>query len=96
MASNTEDVIIVHVPSLVVTLWAAEKAKGVPLTEQEVLDIRDRSPAIAMHPSHLLKIEEGRGYQDIDPEQCWSQWLVAREGLLENEKSQVRGPDAST
>lgn len=86
MASDSDNVLIVHVPSLVATLWAAEKEKGAPLTEQEVLDIRDNSPAIAMRPSELQEVEASRGYQDIDPEQCWAEWQAARKNLLAHER----------
>jgi hypothetical protein len=76
------ELIIFCVPSLVSTLLNREKAKGSPLTEAEVLGIRDTAPAIAMPPDVAAKVEAERGYKDIDPENCWEEWQRARLELI--------------
>ena len=77
-----EELIIFCVPSLVSTLLNREKEKGSPLTEAEVLAIRDSAPAIAMPPDVAAKVEADRGYKDIDPENCWEEWKQARVDLI--------------
>jgi hypothetical protein len=74
--------IIVHVPALVVVLLHEEQKKGSPLTEPEVLRIRDNGACIAMPEDVAAVVAEKRGYDDIDPERAWEQWQVARKQLL--------------
>lgn len=52
----------VPVPSLVSTLLRAERDKGSPLTEAEVLAIRDKCPCIKMPVDVAAKVAAGRGY----------------------------------
>lgn len=82
--SNDEDLIIYPIPSLVSTLIAWERAKGSPLTEEEVIQIRDNCHAVAAPPDVARKIDEARGYLDIDPENCWEEWQRARKELTYN------------
>ena len=72
-------------PSLVATLLQAEQEKGCPLTEAEVLQIRDHAPVVAVRPSDIPALEEKRGYQDLDPETCWQQWQLARKELISSD-----------
>ena len=76
-----EKLILWFVPSLVATLLDREKAKGSPLTEEEVLEIRDKAPVIALPAEGIHELEAKRGYQDIDPEHCWEQWQQTRTDL---------------
>ena len=78
---DNEDLVFVFTPSLIATLLAAERNKGSALTEHEVLNIRDNAEVVASLPSDALKVEERRGYRDIDPEACWLQWQEARKEL---------------
>jgi hypothetical protein len=78
---DDEALVITHVPALVALLLRAEKDKGTPLTEQEVLSIRDNGACIAMPRSVAATVAEGRGYDDLDPERAWEQWQVARKQL---------------
>jgi hypothetical protein len=71
----------VFIPALVVLLHRAERLKGSPLTEQEVLAIRDQGVCMMMRVEHAITLDEKRGYNDIDPERAWEQWQEAR-GLL--------------
>ena len=83
--SDSEELIIFPIPSLVATLLNRERAKGSPLTEQEVIQIRDACPARALRPEDVRKIEERRGYKDIDPENCWEEWQETRKDLIDGE-----------
>ncbi|KAB0290898.1 hypothetical protein F2P58_03340 [Vibrio fortis] len=66
------------IPALVAILLNKEKEKGSPLTENEVLDIRDNAVCMMLPISAREKIEESRGYLDLNPEYVWEQWQQAR------------------
>ena len=74
----SDDLIIYPIPSLVATLLNRENSKGAPLTEGEVISIRDSAPSVALTRDDAAKIDERRGYLDIDPENCWAEWQRAR------------------
>lgn len=78
-----EYLFIVPVPSLVAVLLNKERAKGSALTEEEVLSIRDNCRCIAMPASAKLAVEDGRGYDDLDPENVWEEWQEARKQFEE-------------
>ena len=69
---------LVFIPSLVAILIDAEKTKGSPLTENEVISIRDSSTTMEIALELLPTFEESRGYRDIDPENCWNEWQEIR------------------
>ena len=69
---------IVIVPALVAVLLNKEREKGAPLTEAEVIAIRDSCAAIAMTREQHLEVIAARGYLDIDPENAWEAWQEAR------------------
>jgi hypothetical protein len=75
------EVIPVFIPALVVILHHAEKQKGSPLTEEEVLAIRDGGVCIMMAEERAIALDEKRGYNDLDPKQVWEQWQEARSQL---------------
>lgn len=77
--------IITHIPSLVATLLNRERAKGSPLTKEEVEAIRDGAPAQVLTPEQRAAVDERRGYDDIDPENAWEDWRAARTGLVEGD-----------
>lgn len=77
------DLIFYPVPSLVATLLNREMAKGSPLTEEEVMAIRDSCEVIAVPPNVAREMDEARGYMDIDTENCWAEWQLARQDLIE-------------
>ena len=83
--SENDDTNIYFMPSLVSILLAKEEAKGTPLTEEEVTAIRDSAHCVALTHEQALKVEEERGYYDIDPERCWEEWQEFREALAEDE-----------
>ncbi|MBK5568279.1 hypothetical protein AB4Z34_27845 [Ensifer sp. 2YAB10] len=79
--SEDEDLIIYPVPSLVAVLLNRESGKGSPLTEEEVIQIRDNCEAIAVPVDIACRMDEQRGYRDIDPERCWQEWQRVRAEL---------------
>ena len=79
--SDSGELVIYPMPSLVATLLNRERAKGSPLTEAEVIEIRDTCPSVAVPIDVAQKIDAERGYKDIDPERCWEQWQEARKTL---------------
>ena len=85
--SDSEELVIYPVPSLVATLLNRERAKGSPLTEDEVMQIRNTCTSIAVRSDVARKMDEQRGYKDIDPENCWEQWQQARKELAEDERT---------
>ena len=40
--TSDDSLCLVFIPALITVLYAAEKRKGAPLTEKEVIDIRDK------------------------------------------------------
>ena len=87
--SDSEKLVNYPMPSLVATLLNREQAKGSPLTEAEVIEIRDSCPSVLVPIDVVEKIDAGRGYKDIDPEQCWEQWQEARKHLIDDESTKA-------
>ena len=79
--TEIDPLIPVFIPSLVSVLLGREKAKGSPLTEAEVLEIRDRGVCMMLRLTEAAKLAKSRGYDDLDPEQCWEEWQRARKDL---------------
>ncbi|TWU15806.1 DUF2314 domain-containing protein [Allorhodopirellula heiligendammensis] len=75
------ELIPVFVPALGAILVAAEDKKSEPLTRQEVLSIRDNAACIMMTSFDAKKLAQSRGYDDIDPENCWYDWQMLRREL---------------
>ncbi len=78
MTSVDDDLVPVFIPALVLLLREAERSKGSPLTEDEALAIRDNGTCIMLRRSQADAMAESRGYRDLDPEDCWEQWRLAR------------------
>jgi hypothetical protein len=70
-------------PPLLTALLEAEKAKGAPLTEPEVLAIRDRAPVTLFSEAEAAQAEKERGYADIDADNCWHEWQHVRLQFLD-------------
>ncbi|RUL63103.1 hypothetical protein EKH79_11860 [Dyella dinghuensis] len=84
MSNDQEDPLcLVFVPALVTLLYKAEQTKGSPLTEQEVVAIRDNASCIALPYSVAAEGEKARGYPDIVAERCWLEWQSARKQLFD-------------
>lgn len=78
---SEEDLIPVFVPALGATLISAEDRKGEPLTRDEVLAVRDAAACIMMTTADAEKLDASRGYDDLDPENCWYDFQMLRRAL---------------
>ncbi len=76
-----EKLVPVFMPALVSLLVNMEDKKGSPLTLTEVLRLRDAAYVIMLPKSASEKMTESRGYQDIDPENAWYDWQMARRNM---------------
>lgn len=81
---SEEQLVPTPIPALVATLLNKEREKGSPLTENEVLEIRDNALCMMLPISAREKMEESRGYPDLNPEYIWEQWQEARIELNQN------------
>jgi hypothetical protein len=52
----------------------AEQQSGGPLTEAQVLAIRDQADFVMTSTSQANAQDEERGYRDVDPENAWADW----------------------
>jgi hypothetical protein len=77
--TGEDDLVIDFSPPLIAVLLAAQRSKSSPLTEEEVLDIRDGATCIRLPKATA----ERRGYPDLDPERCWEQWRAVRTELAD-------------
>ncbi len=68
----------VFVPPLAAILLRAEELKQSPLTQEEVLRIRDEARTTMMRSEIVAQLQISRGYRDIDPSNCWNDWLTLR------------------
>jgi hypothetical protein len=71
---DDEPIVIVPIPPLVTLLLHLEKEKGAPLTEAEVIEIRDKAICMTMRVSHRDQLATKRGYADISLENVWDEW----------------------
>lgn len=78
MTSDPQDLIPYFIPSLSAILVNAEDKKGSPLEYDEVIGIRDSSACIMMEIADTRKMDESRGYVDVDPENLWYEWQMLR------------------
>lgn len=83
MLTNHDDQeCIVFNPPLVALLYKAEQAMGAPLTEAQVLAIRDDATCVVLPYSVAAAVEEARGYPDIVAEICWAEWQSVRKRFV--------------
>jgi hypothetical protein len=68
-------------PPLRVLLEAARSKKGVALSDEEILSLRDQGVCIAMEPRDARELERSRGYADIDAERVLECWRAIEESL---------------
>lgn len=78
---DVADLVPVYVPSLYEILAAAEKKKGAPLTEDEVLSVRDTATVVMMRREAAGELSRSRTEPDIDPADCWAEWQKRRPPL---------------
>lgn len=77
----SEGSILTYVPPLITLLAQAEIDTGSPLTEKDVLRIRDHGVCIMLSKEEALKLAEARGYPDINPDRVWEEWQDVRQRL---------------
>ncbi|MDO8331981.1 MAG: hypothetical protein Q7T36_16065 [Fluviicoccus sp.] len=70
------------VPALVVQLEQAEWRKCAPLTEAEVLRLRDQAIRFPVPASLVGSLEACRGFRDLSPGSIWEEWQERRYSLL--------------
>jgi len=76
---EAEDPLVpVPIPALGVLLLNLEKQKGSALSEQEVLEARDKAVCMMLPLSKKKLMDEKRGYSDINPENVWAEWQAFR------------------
>jgi hypothetical protein len=78
-----DDLIITPIPALCLILLNLEKEKGSPLTEGEVVAARDGAACMAVPRDVHARMEEARGYRDLDLENVWEDWLGFRAWMAE-------------
>lgn len=74
-----EGLTILFVPALSALLTRAEEFKGSPLTEEQVLRIRDVAVAVVTLADAATATIEQRGYPEVDPTNAWQSWKAIRE-----------------
>jgi hypothetical protein len=72
---------LVFVPPLVLLLLNKEKEKGSPLTQTEVESIRDAAVCVSIRRSLARKMEDARGYPDLDAARAWDDWSRRKASL---------------
>lgn len=77
----TSDLVPVFVPPLANLLANAEREKGSPLTQKEVVAIRDSGVCTMMKKKDAEALRVGRGFRDVEPEDCWADWHRLRPQL---------------
>jgi uncharacterized protein YegJ (DUF2314 family) len=81
VTQDNEELVPVFIPALGPLLVRAEDQKGEPLTHSEVIRIRDKAVCIMMKIEDARKLEDQRGYRDINPQNCWFDWQHLRREL---------------
>lgn len=81
MTDESKDLVPYFMPSLSAILVNAEDKKGSPLEYDEVVAIRDKSTCIMMELADAKKMDESRGYIDLDPENIWHSWQMLRKDM---------------
>jgi hypothetical protein len=79
-----DQLVPVFIPSLAECLAHAEKVKGSPLTETEVVRIRDKAVCMMMSSEMARHMDDERGFRDVHPETCWSDWHRLRVQMTGN------------
>ncbi|MFZ6735165.1 DUF2314 domain-containing protein [Undibacterium sp. Ji42W] len=78
---SEEKLVPVFIPALVAILVNVEDKKGSHLSYDEVIEIRDNASVIMMEKPDASELAGSRGYDDIDPENCWYDWQMCRRDM---------------
>ena len=68
------ELVVECIPSLVTMLTQAERGKGSPLTEEDVVSISGRAIGMTMARERRDAKWLAQGYRDIRCENAWSDW----------------------
>ena len=68
--------VLTFIPALIVLLEAGKNMAGRQLTKVEVEEIRDKATVINLPTEIAQAIVKERGYEDIDPDNVWEEWLI--------------------
>lgn len=68
--------VLTFIPPLIVLLEAGKNMAGRQLTKIEVEEIRDNATVINLPIEIAQAIVNERGYEDIDPDNVWDEWLI--------------------
>ena len=79
--SDSEALVSFFMAALVVLVGYAEDKKSTPHTKDEVYSIRDNAACVMMEGDDARKMDDGRDYCDIVPENCWHEWQMARRDM---------------
>jgi hypothetical protein len=71
---------ILFMPSLAALLDQAEQLTGSPLTEEQVIRIRDAAGAVVTHADVAAAVVRQRGYAEVDPANPFESWQRIRGG----------------
>jgi hypothetical protein len=75
-----DGLVLVFMPSLAALPGRAEQLKGSPLTEEQVLRVRDAATVVVTGLGPAAAVAEGRGHADADPANPWESWQAIRGG----------------
>lgn len=78
---DEDDLVVLPIPALVAVLLNRERDKGSPLSEAEVLAIRDGAECVMAPADVAAKVTQERGYDDIRPGHAWEDWNAIRPSL---------------
>jgi len=87
--SADEPRVVVFLNPLVMLLAGRERQKGAPLTEQEVLEVRDSAQCVTMTVSQAEKFYASLDHVSLprlNPENVWAEWQAVREHLEQGNK----------
>jgi len=73
-----DPIVMIFTPALVAVLLVAEEDKGAPLTEDEVIAIRDKATCMTLKRSEAQQMVAHRGYSDVDPAHVWEEFQAVR------------------
>jgi hypothetical protein len=80
-----EPKVVVFLNPLVMLLAGRERQKGSPLTEQEVLEVRDSAQCITMTASQAERfyasLDGQVPFPRLNPDNLWADWQAIREHL---------------
>ena len=68
----------VFIPALVALLNRAEQVAARPLTEAEVLRIREAAVVVPLPMAAVAQLVAERGYFDLTADNAWAEWQAFR------------------